>query len=320
MYEDIIKTSRIFSELKSDAENKSLSRAYLFVGPDSLFADELCDCFLDEVITINDGKECAKKLKSGMLPDVVYFPREKNVSVNDINYITGNALVTPIELKTKFYIINKAQTMLLQAQNKLLKILEEPPEVVAFIIKADSKTSLLPTVVSRCRVIETMPFSVSELSSCNRILTSDCGDKELATTLCGGNLTLLEKMLTDKMYFSAFDKTVDMLTNMTHSSQAVRYLAFLNDYKDYFDWILSCLQIIFGDIMKKRYGTTPRLPRGYDDRISKLVEGFRPEAIAELMSEIDRLRERRKYNGNYSSIEDELLLKILEVKSKWLRL
>lgn len=320
MYEDIVKQTELFAELEKDIENDELSHAYLFVGADSILSDELCECFLYEAVKFRYGDATAQKARKNLLPDVMYFPAEKNVSVNDINYITQNALVTPIELENKFYIVNRAHTMVLQAQNKLLKILEEPPSVVKFILKSESKTALLPTVVSRCRVVETTPVSPEKISNCKRLCESDCEDKNLAVSLCGGSLTILEKLITDKTYFRVFFKVFEMLEKMTHSSKAIEYLSFFNEYKDYYDWVLSCLQIIISDILKKKYGVATRLPEEFDERLSVVCDAFRSEAIAEINDEIARLRERRKFYGNYNSIVDEMLLKILEVKAKWQKL
>lgn len=210
--------------------------------------------------------------------------------------------------------------MTIQAQNKLLKILEEPPSVVGFILKTTSKNMMLSTVLSRCRLIEPPLLTKAEVSLSKRLNDSDCKDKRLAVSLSDGNLTLLEGLLTDPNYFTVFDFAFKMLENMTHSSMAVRYIGFINDRKEYFDWLLSCLDIILMDIMKCGYGNETRLPDSFLPRLGALREGFRPEAIAEIMSETARLRLRRKFYGNFNSIVDEMLLKMLEVKAKWQKL
>lgn len=320
MYENLIRSSLAYNELKKDIENENVAHAYLFSGSDTVFFEELCKCFLYEAVAYKLGKSSAEKVTNGTMTDIRYFPDTGSVTVADIEYIIQNAYITPMESDRKFYVIKNAQTMTIQAQNKLLKILEEPPSVAAFIIITASINAILPTIVSRCRTVETRPFSLSEIKECDRLNESNCKDKGLAASLSGGNLTILENLLSDGEYILVFEKTLEMLKNMTHSSMAVKYLPFFNESKNYFDWILTCLEIIFTDILKIRCGVKCRLPSKNEADLAMLSEAFRPEAISELMTETAALRERKKFYSNYNSMVDELLLKILEVKSKWQRL
>ncbi len=99
-------------------------------------------------------KNC-RLVNSGNHPDVSFvYPEDgkKFISVNQIRQLRADAFVKPNTADGKVYIISKAHKMNEQAQNAFLKILEEPPENVYFILSATSKALLLSTVISRCTV------------------------------------------------------------------------------------------------------------------------------------------------------------------------
>ncbi len=96
----------------------------------------------------------------GTHPDIdVTAPedKKKNIAVNQIDRIREIAYLTPHTASGKVLIIEQADTMNAASQNKLLKVLEEPPQNVYFILVAESSSALLQTVVSRCTV-----FSLTE--------------------------------------------------------------------------------------------------------------------------------------------------------------
>ena len=109
------------------------------------------------------GKACGlcencRKAEKGIHPDILTVGRltddkgklRREIYVEQIRDIVADAVILPNEAERKVYIIREAETMNSQAQNALLKILEEPPRFVAFILTADHTGALLETVRSRC--------------------------------------------------------------------------------------------------------------------------------------------------------------------------
>lgn len=99
-------------------------------------------------------------------PDIsVTAPEEgkKNISVSQIRALKNEAFVKPHQAKKRVFIIDDAHTMNDQSQNALLKVLEEPPGDIVFILIAESKASLLETIISRCVTLTLSPpdFSVA---------------------------------------------------------------------------------------------------------------------------------------------------------------
>lgn len=79
---------------------------------------------------------------------------EKTVGISDIKNIKQRIYLKPLRSKDKAVIISAPQGLTIEAQNALLKILEEPPENTFIFLLVASKNDLLPTVLSRCKVIE----------------------------------------------------------------------------------------------------------------------------------------------------------------------
>ncbi len=111
-------------------------------------------------------KNC-RQVFDGIAPDVVTvsLPDDKaTISVDAVRFIRSDAQAVPIEGELKFYIIRDSDRMTVQAQNALLKILEEPPSFVVFILISENSNLLLPTIRSRAPVFRMQRFGESELT------------------------------------------------------------------------------------------------------------------------------------------------------------
>ena len=100
-----------------------------------------------------DNCKCCRLVDNKNHPDIIYVgpeEKKKNISVAQIRTIKNDAFIKPHMLGRKIFIINKADTLNEQAQNALLKTLEEPPENVLFILITESVSSFLDTIISRC--------------------------------------------------------------------------------------------------------------------------------------------------------------------------
>ena len=141
---------------------RRMSHAYMLVGPEGperdaaarrLAAAMLCQ---DENAPCGVCRDCRKALE-GVHPDVALVAREqgekerrKEILVGQIRRMTADAQLSPNEAARKVYIIDEAERMNFQAQNALLKALEDPPGHACFILCAAAPDGLLPTVRSRC--------------------------------------------------------------------------------------------------------------------------------------------------------------------------
>jgi DNA polymerase III delta' subunit len=136
-----------------------VSHAYIFAGiNDSLKAA------LELAKAVNclsrKGRPCGncsicRRIETGNHPDVKFYSAEGSmIKINQMRAMQADAHIRPFETGSKVYIINDAHKMTDEAANCILKLLEEPPEFCIFILLTTALQKILPTIVSRCQVVE----------------------------------------------------------------------------------------------------------------------------------------------------------------------
>ena len=141
---------------------RRLSHAHMLIGPEGSERDDAARELAAALLCPADAPPCGqcrdcRKVLAGTHPDVIWVGREKrdgdlrrDILVGQIRQMTADAVLAPNEAARKVYVIDQADRMTQQAQNALLKALEDPPGHACFILCAASAEALLPTVRSRC--------------------------------------------------------------------------------------------------------------------------------------------------------------------------
>jgi DNA polymerase-3 subunit delta' len=176
---------------RRDLEQGKLSHAYLLEGPQgsgkTLLAKTICaDLAQDEVMI--------RKIFEDISPDVrvLKIPSgRKTIGVEEIRNLRSSAYIKANDLDFKAYIIQNCEKMTVQAQNALLKLLEEPPTAVYFFLLCESSTALLATVRSRAPTIRMQTFDPKELAS--YLLSNDPQAKALQKSQPDGFESLLSE-------------------------------------------------------------------------------------------------------------------------------
>ncbi len=151
-------------------DNGKLHHAYLFSGPGGVgkrtFAKLLArklNCLAPETDDEQTCRQCLKILHNNH-PDVqVLAPDGAFIKINQIRKVISDANLKPLEGRKKVYIITRADQLKTEAANALLKVLEEPNPNVLFILTSDKPFSLLPTIISRCLMINFTRLSNQEI-------------------------------------------------------------------------------------------------------------------------------------------------------------
>ncbi len=141
------------------------------------------------ICEVPSGKPCGicaacKKVKSTCHPDVITVlpeDKKKTMGVDIIRDMRDDAYLMPNEANKKVYIIAKGETMQEHGQNALLKILEEPPKSVVFIILCPSRSILLGTVLSRVAVFSLSEDADTNAEQYNDALSLACAISEALT-------------------------------------------------------------------------------------------------------------------------------------------
>lgn len=150
------------AELGKALTHDHLGHAYLLIGAETAAPVR---AFLKQLYCPTACGECpsCQKLAHGTHPDLRWLRRtEKRIGIDQIRELQRDALYPPAESQRKVYVIEEAEVLSIEAQNSLLKLLEEPPEYVTFLLLVRS-ARLLPTILSRCQIIKLPEGSRAEL-------------------------------------------------------------------------------------------------------------------------------------------------------------
>ena len=158
-FKDIIGHEQIIEHLQNAIEMDKVSHAYIINGPDKSGKMMLAEAFAMTVQCEQGGRdaclEChsCKQALGRNQPDIIYVSHEKpnTISVDDIRTQVNNDIVIKLySSRHKIYIIDEAEKMNVQAQNALLKTIEEPPAYAIILLLTTNADNFLPTILSRC--------------------------------------------------------------------------------------------------------------------------------------------------------------------------
>ncbi len=154
----------VLSLLAQGIKRGAVSHAYLFTGEAGTGKRKMAFWLAQALLCLDQTQApCGRceqciRAESGNNPDLNRFAltdlsSKKSIGADDIRAVIADAYIKPFGARYKVYIIEDGDALTPAAQNAMLKILEEPPSYVVFIICSTNADSLLPTVVSRSRVV-----------------------------------------------------------------------------------------------------------------------------------------------------------------------
>lgn len=165
MFEDIIGNQQVKEELTKIIEEEKILHSYMFVGIEGIGKQMIAKKFAQMILCTNGGRKGCNTCKSCIEftsnnnPDFLYIePDGNNIKIEQIRYLQRKIQEKPIISNRKVYIINDADKMTTEAQNCLLKTLEEPPEYSTIILIGSNQNLFLNTIKSRCMIISFKPI------------------------------------------------------------------------------------------------------------------------------------------------------------------
>lgn len=293
-YSDIIGHEDIVKHFKSSIELGKISHAYILNGEKGSGKKTLAavvakslQCESGEADPCGTCKSCLQA-ESGNQPDIIWVTHEKPnvISVDEIRtQILNDIELKPYSSRYKIYIVPDAQLMNTQAQNAILKTLEEPPEYAIIMLLTNNVDKFLPTIISRCIVLNFRP--VEPLHMVDYLVNQIGIDREKArfcTDFAQGNLGKAVRLAISPDYNEIKEDSLRLLRriqdmDMDEIIQAVRNMGkYKLDITDYIDimtmWFRDLLMVkisnspnklIFKDefsIMKKQASLRPESPPG----------------------------------------------------------
>ncbi len=201
----------ILEELVHLADRGRLSHAYIFTGIEGIGKKELARQLSRHLLEL----ESLEKLD--YCPDFLYIDEKRSIGVEEIKRALAFCVERPLYGRKKVLLINDAHKMNHQAQNKLLKTLEEPPDFLTFIFVSSAPAKLLDTILSRLVEYPLKPHSEEDIFKA--LEGYEDRERELAARFSGGSFerayAILEDQELRKLFFFP-EKIFDALFEGDH--------------------------------------------------------------------------------------------------------
>lgn len=168
-FEKIIGNNKIKNELIKAFRTNSIAHSYIFSGQYGIGKKQIAIEFAKMILCLNkDNAPCGEcksclELENDNNPDFNIIKPDGKIKIDQIRQMLEKVYEKPIISDKKVYIIDDAETMTVEAQNCLLKTLEEPPEYIVIILITSNESNLINTIKSRCLKLTFNPLENSEI-------------------------------------------------------------------------------------------------------------------------------------------------------------
>lgn len=316
----------IKQHLQNAISQKKISHAYIISGEKGagkkMLAEAFATTLLCEKKSMDACGEChsCKQMKTQNHPDVRYVTHEKpaTISVEDIRQqINNDVVIKPYASSYKIYIVDEAEKMNKQAQNALLKTIEEPPEYAVILLLTTNANSFLPTILSRCVTLELKAIEKTQMI---KVLMEKYEMPDYQANICSsfaqGNLGKAVKLGSSEEFYQMKTQMVSNLKriadmDMFGISQCIKEM---EEYKPQIQDYLDLMTIWFRDVLLyKSIGDSDNMIFREEVMIIKKQAAYVDfSGIEKILQGIATAKRRISVNGNYSLAIELLLLTIKE--------
>ncbi len=321
-FNDIKGQDRIVKVLKDAISSQRIHHAYLFVGSQGVGKTLTAKNFalLLNCLDIKDNDSCSncincQKIEADQSPDVVFAKgtgEGGTFKIEDMKNLQNIIFLKPFEARKKVFIVEDASRMTLDAANSFLKTLEEPPEDSVIILIAHDKSKIIPTIYSRCEV---MNFSNLTRDFVKSILIEKFGIFEFKAGFVANyskgslkdldNLKDIEDLLTKK------NAIIDKFKN-----NIKLYDDFGESKVEAFE-IIEVLSFWYRDILMAKIGLDNMLTNS--DRIEEILNEsnyFSVEDLVKVLEQLDRASNLISLNANTKLSMSVLKMEIEDICMK----
>lgn len=265
----------------------------------------------------NRCRACRQAI-NGNHPDIIYVEHDKPnvISVDNIRQqVNGDIAIKPYSGAYKIYIVDEAEKMNVQAQNALLKTLEEPPEYAVILLLATRAEAMLPTILSRCVVLNTKPVPDDLIKKylMQRIQIPDYR-ASVCASFARGNVGRAVELASNEVFDHMKSCVLGMMKNIREmeinkiSAETKRITEEKFDTDDYLD---LCF-IWFRDVLLyKACGTRGSNHIIFKEEVQDIAAAagrYSYEGIEKIIHSIDRARSRIAANVNFDLTMELMLL------------
>ncbi len=329
-FKDIIGHEKIINHFQTAIKRGQVSHAYILEGEAGSGKKLLAKAFAQALeCEDSSGDACnvchsCMMAASGNHPDIIWVTHEKpnTISVADIrSQVNGDIGIKPYSGKYKIYIIDQAEKMNEQAQNALLKTIEEPPSYAVLILLASQTGNFLPTILSRCITLSLKPVKeerIREYIRENTTLTKE--EAEFCAGYSMGNLGKAMDLATNELRIEMKKECTGLLSRIHQMEiyEVIGYLKELSKYKEDIMEFLDMMLVWFHDILIIK--TTKSADRVvFKDAflfMNQIAEHMTYEGIHNVMCAFDKAKLRLRANVNFD-VTMELLLLLIKENILW---
>lgn len=249
-FSNLIGNDKIKSILKESIKNDSILHSYLFYGIDGIGKKLFALDFAKMILCNNKNDRPCGKCKSCIEfdtknnPDFFLIePDGNSIKIDQIRQMQKNILEKPINSSKKVYIIDNSDTMTKEAQNCLLKTLEEPQEFIVIILIASNENNILATVKSRCTKIYFNKLEDVSLKAFIDEKFNNINLDENMLKLCDGSISKSIKVIEKISILNQIESIVDAL-DVTDELNIINQNEVFYNNKDDINLLLDYMYIL----------------------------------------------------------------------------
>ena len=223
-FEEILGNEMVKDHFKKAIANHKISHAYILTGEAGMGRKSIANAFAMTLLCEKGGSEpcmschSCKQVMSGNHPDLIYVTHEKpgSIGVDDVReQINDTIMIRPYSSYYKIYIVDEAEKMTVQAQNALLKTIEEPPSYAVIILITTNQEAFLPTILSRCVQMKLKPlkdFTIKSYLTQNLHIPEK--DADICAAFARGNLGKAIHLSSSDEFRELFQKVMVLVKNV----------------------------------------------------------------------------------------------------------
>lgn len=325
-FNDIIGHEHIVEHLKKAIKHDKVSHAYIINGEAGSGKRTIANAFAATLqCETGDDNACGKcksciQAAGGNQPDIIWVSHEKlnSIGVDDIReQVVNDVEIKPYSSRYKVYIINEADKLTVQAQNALLKTLEEPPEYAVIMLLTTNSEALLQTILSRCVVLNLRAVDDREirayLMSQKQIPDYQA---DIAIAFAQGNIGKALKLASTEEFDELRRDTLRLLENMDKMEmyEIVDSIKKIAENKMAIDDYLDMITIWYRDVLlfKATNDANGLVFKENISGIKKQADKSSYNGIETIIDALEKARLRLKANVNFELTMELLLLTMKE--------
>lgn len=307
-FENIIGQDFAKKYLTNSIKNNKVNHAYMFEGMDGIgkkkFSDEFAKILLE-----------SENVESS--PDFInIYPDGNSIKIAQIRKLQTDIIIKPHK-KYKIYIINQSEKMTVEAQNALLKTLEEPPEYAIMILITSNKEALLDTIKSRCEIIKFLPISLVDISKLLVQKGIDDQRAQLLATFSRGSIAKALE-LSESADFALIREDVQMYIETMLDKSIIDILEIPNSLEKYKADIIGTLDIMinyFRDMMMEKENADKSMIINADKItfIKNMSKKITYSQVSKIIDIIEETKKKIRSNCNFNISIQVMALNIYEV-------